>query len=375
MVVQNLPSDILASRIEDIWKLSIPAIENLALERPVIRKEGGLMGARWARSSPGNSYILGREFVNNIQEHPNWKSSLEYLGKASNVQYAALTRHRRDDWDVATHGDDWIAWCPECQRWHSGDWSKFDHSMSAQLIAASYQAWYDATVHFMTERERKLFYAMAYYAVKMRSIWLWDEFGESNLRIVKTLGHVRSGSGEFIMGVNNPLNNSVLKYLLRKVHKTLSALGIRYPCRKPKKFWFEFSKLARSEIGWVAKPEAQLTHPHGFIACRCVHTEKDHFSPRPGVTSVVRNWVNPATDPLERPNNTPEFMVVRMRDLNKTLAWAPGDLGDRMMSTLVDVAVDAGVEDPYGADFSDAELSRAIQKVVGRYSTRSYIES
>ena len=66
-------------------------------------------------------------------------------------------------------------------------------------------------------------------------------------------------------------------------------------------------------------------------------------------------------------------MAMRFRDINKTMAWAPG-IGNTIMDMLADVAISGGVPDPFGLDMSDADLSRADALVTDLYSTRAYLE-
>jgi hypothetical protein len=385
-VNRNVPNEWLRMPVDDLIKVRNRKLENLVLERPVIRTESGPLGVRWARSSAANPYILGREMIMNIQNNGNWKYSPGYLGNSRNVQTAALRQSNETDvslrtmdgpdapWYVATHGDDWIAWCPYCERWHSGDWSNFDLRIGARQILASYNALYRNLRHFLTKAEKKLFYALAYFAIRTPTLWLWRKDGSESLSIRATLGHVRSGSGEFIMAVNNALNWSALQMILEKTHKYLRRKGKRYPCRS-RSWWKAFSQYAAMLLGWLAKPSAQLTHPHGFLACRCVHTREDAFTPRPSITSVMRNWVNCSYDPEEYPNSTRLWMIVRFRELNDTMAWAPKAVADRMMECVTSVAGEAGEDEPYGLDKSERELSHAVHKVVGSYNTRAYLES
>lgn len=369
LVTSVLPDTWLDAPITSLISKQCLALEALALERPVIRKESGPGKVRWARSSSGNVYILGRMFAEFAQNDAKWNKSSVYIGKSSNTVYAAnrCDQGKEDDWYIGTHGDDWLAWCPQCHMWHSGDWSNFDLHVTAREMLASKQAWFDAISHLLTKEQTKWFYALAYLSIRCPSIWLWDRRGRQRLSIRRTLGKVRSGSGEFILD-NNAINSSKLHYLLPLTHKQISS---DLPC-KTKRWWKQFSTNAVN-LGWVAKPEAQFSHPFGFVACRCTHLLEDAFMPRPSVCSVMRNYVNPAYDPDEYPNNARDLLVVRFRELNKTLAWSL--LGDKMMETVVNVHVDtAGVKDPYGDDLSDADLSRAISRIVDQYSTRSYIE-
>lgn len=366
-----IPDSWLERSIESLIGVDNLELEALAVERPVIRTESGPGKVRWARSSTGNVYILGRMFIESVQDSDAWNASPAYIGKASNTVYGAnrISRLDRDEWHLGSHGDDWIAYCPICQRWHSGDWSNWDLHISARQLLASYQAWYDQIRDRLTKQQCKWFYALAYYAIRCPSIWPWGRSGEESLSVRRTLGKVRSGSGDFIMH-NNALNQSYLQYLLPLVHRKV---GRKFPCRS-KGWWSVFSATADEVCGWLAKPDAQLTHPHGFVACRCIHDNERAFMPRPCVSSVIRNWVNPQYDPMEYPNNTTEWMQVRLRDVNKTMAWST-ERGQALMDDLIVVAMNSGVPDPWGVTLSEAELSRMIQKVVGRYSTRAYLES
>lgn len=368
LVARAVPNDWLGRSIESLLGCDNYDLESLTVERPVIRKESGPGGVRWARSSSANLYELGRMIMKPIQDGV-WSQDTSYIGKASNAQYAALRVNKLDDWYIGTHGDDWVAWCPKCQRWHSGDWSNFDLRVTARQLLASYAALYSSLESFLSETERKWFYASAYFAIRAPTIWLWNAKGERQMSVRRTLGKVRSGSGDFVMH-NNAINSSVLNYVLRKVHDSLGRKR-EFPCRS-KHWWSHFSSAA-DNLGWLAKPSAQMTHPHGFIACRCAFKEDRRYSPIPGITSVVRNWVNPAYDPNEYPNNTGLWLACRLRDLNTTVAWSPDDDGRRVMETVVDVALRAGVSDPYGMGYSKADLSRAMQQVVGLYSTSHYL--
>lgn len=370
-IADAVPEEWLSKDIEDLIGVRNPTLEKLALERPVIRKESGPGKVRWARSSSANVYILGRMFIESIQSEGSWSEDVSYIGKASNTQFAALKAPAKDDWYVGTHGDDWIAWCPTCKRWHSGDWSNFDLRVAARLLLASYSALYQVIKHLLTDQEKKWFYALAFLAIRCPSLWLWDRDGSERLSIRATLGKVRSGSGDFIMH-NNAMNSAVCKFLLRKVHAELSSMGRKIPCRS-KLFWKLMQKYANIYFGWKIKPESQLTHPHGFVACRAVHTRDDSYMARPTNTSVLRNWSNPAYDPEEEPNNYLYWMVARFRELNKTMAWST--VGETMIDTVVEVAQDAGVQDPYGMDLDNRILGQTIQRVAGQYSQRAYLES
>lgn len=371
LVSASVPDSWLTNPITALISRNNFELEALALERPVIRKESGPGKVRWARSSSGNVYILGRMFAERAQNSVRWKESREYIGKGSNTVCAAnrCFLGEEDDWYIGTHGDDWVAYCPKCKMFHSGDWSNFDLYVTARQMLASKQAWFEAISHLLSKEQTKWFYALSYLSIRCPTIWLWGrEKGRivDKLSIRRTLGKVRSGSGEFILD-NNAINNSMLRYLLPRVHQAISSIA---PC-KSKRWWDRFSTEAFN-LGWVAKPEAQFSHPKGFVACRCTHVQSDGFWPRPSVCSVLRNYVNPAYDPNEYPNNARDMLVVRFRELNKTLAWSP--IGANLMEMILDVHQSAGVEDPNGSELSDADLSRAIQRIVGLYSTRAYIE-
>jgi len=347
-------------------------LERLTVERPVIRKESGPGKVRWARMSSGNLYILGRGVMDSIQSGEAWGTSARYLGKALNAQLAAIKRSSYDDWHISTHGDDWMAWCPVCERFHSGDWSNFDLHVTARQMLASHEALYGVIRNYLTRDQQKLFYANAYLSVRAPTIWLWNRKGEASMSIRSTLGKARSGSGDFVMH-NNAINWAALNCVLRNVHSKVGERRLR-PCQS-KLWWSTFSRVAAGTLGWVAKPEAQLTHPHGFIACRCYFVRERGFRATPSITSVVRNWVNPAYDPTEYPNSSRLWLVTRFRDVNKTLAWSPPVVAQRVADVLLDVARDAGVSDPWGMDVSNAEISRAVQQVVGLYSTSGFLES
>jgi hypothetical protein len=371
LVVRAVPNKWLERPITHLIGANNVALEKLAVEGPVIRKEGGPGKVRWARSSSGNVYILGRKYIGKIQDDVRWNFSPAYIGKASNAQLAGVLSGSRDEWYVGTHGDDWIAWCPICQRWHSGDWSNWDLHVSARLLLASYQGLYDCISERLSEVERKEFYALAYLAIRCPTLWLWGPGGQEHESVRRTLGHTRSGSGDFVMH-NNNVNQAVLLYLLKKAHAILSARRT-YPCRS-KLWWPLVSSLAASEFGLVLKPSSQLTHPHGFVACRCIFTADNSYVPRPSVCSVVRNWVNPSYDPNEYPNNTPMWMYTRFRDVNKALAWSPVDAST--VEALYNVARSAGISDPAGYEtWTDADLSRIMQTIVGQYSTTAYLDS
>jgi len=367
-VIAVVPKEWLDLPISALVGFDNLSLERLALERPVIRKEGGPGKVRYARSSSGNVYILGRQFVTSVQDSDRWSASPSYIGRSVNAQVAGILSDEEEDWYIGTHGDDWIAWCPKCRVWHSGDWSNWDLHLSARLILASYEALFDRICSDLSESEVRLYYALAYLAVRTPTIWLWDAEGRKAMSVRRTLGHVRSGSGDFVMH-NNAVNFAVLSYLLRKVHGRLDR-GL--PC-KSNHWWPHLSMWAQRHFGMVLKPSAQFTHPHGFVACRCIFTEEDRFSPRPSVASVVRNWVNPSYDPEEFPNNTPVMMYLRFLDLNKTLAWSPKEIQAKVMDAALETALLAGVEDPTGAHFSNAALSRYAQILADPYSTSAYL--
>lgn len=351
------------------------ALEKLATERPVIRAESGPVKTRWARSSPKNLYVLGRRFMKPIQDGLAWNRSKEYIGKASNVQYAAITRSRCDDIWIGTHGDDWVAWCAKCGVFHSGDWSNWDLHVAAKQILSAYESYRKAISCFMqTQEDRKLFAALAYFAIRTPTLWLWNKEGKPSITVRRTLGKVRSGDGGFVMCPNNVANYSGLQWIFSEIHENPLKYGIlsRTPC-KSRRFWTVFSKIASERLGWVAKPTSQITHPHGLVACRCYHTEERAFRPVPTASSVIRNWMNAHYHPEQFPNNSDLWMVARFRELNLTMAWSPW--ATPVMDCAVDVACSAGVGDPFRCNSSEAEISRAILQVVEKYNARSYLES
>lgn len=367
LVAATVPDEWITRPIINLISAKNLELEALALERPVIRKEGGPGKVRWARSSSGNVYILGRMFIERIQDGMLWADNLGYIGKAQNSQRAALKRG--DEWYVGTHGDDWIAWCPVCRVWHSGDWSNWDLHVRATSLLASYQALFEAISSFLSSHEVKLFYALAYLAIRCPTIWPWAKDGRPLMSIRRTLGKVRSGSGDFILH-NNVINRAWLEYLLNNVHERVR-VHTAQPCRS-KYFWPTFSDVALLLSGMVAKPAAQFTHPHGYIACRCYHTVAESFIPRPCVTSVIRNYVNPAYDPLEFPNNSDIWMVTRFRELNKTMAWSPA--ADAVMEVMYRAHIHAGVKDPFFSKVDTPTISRMSQLITSKYSTRAYLE-
>lgn len=357
-------------------------LENLAVETPVIRSESGPGKVRWARNSSGNVYILGRMFAEGIQNGESWSNSPAYIGKASNTIRLACKAAKADTWLVGTHGDDWIAWCPECQMWHSGDWSNFDLHISARTILANRTQMLNVIRPFLSRQELKWFYALTYLAIRCPTIWLWGRGEKPSLSIRRTLGKTRSGSGEFILD-NNCENAAVTRTLLEMTHAELKAKGRRYPC-KSRMFWPEFARLALYHFGWVAKPTSQLSHPMGFVACRCIHDVSRGYLPSPCITSVVRNWVNPAYNPEEFPLNTVSWMRTRFRDVVKTLAWSPDaetpffQVGGERLALgegLAEVAMNAGVEDPWGVDQTQGDISRDIGRVKSQYGTDAYLSS
>jgi hypothetical protein len=60
--------------------------------------------------------------------------------------------------------------------------------------------------------------------------------------------------------------------------------------------------------------------------------------------------------------------------MNKTLAWSDEDVAKTTMDGLFYVAEEAGIHDILGMNMDQSELSRAIQMVVGQYSTGHYLE-
>jgi hypothetical protein len=262
---------------------------------------------------------------------------------------------------------------------HSGDWSNWDLHVSASVILANRQEWLNSMRERLSTEEIKLFYALSYFAVRAPTLWLWDRNGYESLSVRATLGKTRSGSGEFILD-NNVENRAISRYLFEETHTRLNKMGRKGPC-KSRLFWPTFASQAMSKFGWLAKPSAQFSHPLGFVACRCIFSEVNGFLPHPSITSVVRNWVNPAYDPQEYPLNSVPWMQARFRDVLKTLAWSPryklplfegsGTLGEG----LGIIAMRAGVEDPYGVDDSDGDISRSIGRIKKLYSTGSFLSS
>lgn len=371
-IIRAVPDNWLNRSISSLITDNNRELESLTLERPVIRTESGPHHVRLARSSSSNLHILGRMVMKPIQK-ALWPNDLSYIGLAMNAQVAGIkcTKGAYDDWYIGTHGDDWIAWCPVCERFHSGDWSNFDLHVTANQLLASYEALYSVISSRLGSREEhKLFYALAYLAIRAPIIWLWDREGRESLSIRRTLGKVRSGSGDFVMH-NNAVNQACLQLALRSVHGSLRR---EHPCRS-KLWWQRFAEYAKREFGWIAKPSAQFTHPHGFFSCRCIHTISRRFKPSPCVSSVVRNWVNPYFDPEEYPKGcSPIWLAARFRDMNKTLAWSDEDVAKTTMDGLFYVAEEAGIHDILGMNMDQSELSRAIQMVVGQYSTGHYLE-
>jgi len=372
LISAAVPNQWLDKPIEDLIRANCPALESLALEVPVIRKESGPGKVRWARMSSKNVYILGRMFAERVQDGENWNASLSYIGKAVNTVQAAIKCWKGgfDDWYVGTHGDDWLAWCPVCNRFHSGDWSNFDLHETARQQLANKQAFFHTIEPFLDPEQKRWYYALSYLAIRCPTLWMWTRKGHEVVSVHRTLGKVRSGSGEFVLD-NNANNYAVLRDLLPRAHAMLSSR--RFPCRS-RRWWPLFSRLAEERYGWVAKPDAQLTNPHGFVVCRCVHTADRGFFPSPCISSVIRNWVNPSYDPEMFPNNSPEIMTARFRDYDATLGWAPKEVAERFRYLLVDVAMKAGVRDPWGLEMSEADLSRATRLICEGYSTRSYLE-
>lgn len=383
-IVKLVPNEWIGRPIPDLVNVRSPELESMAVETPVIRMEGGPGKVRWARNSSANVYILGRMYARGIQDDHRWSTSSAYIGKASNTVKLGCKSLEADGWLIGTHGDDWIAWCPECGRWHSGDWSNFDLHVAARTQAACKEAYRQTVGRGFSDREMKLFYALAYFAMKTPTFWLWLPDGKRAVTIQETLGHVRSGSGEFILD-NNCENSSVLNYLLRTAHEILRKQGKRFPCRS-RSWWPTLSKLAADFFGWVLKPTSQFSHPNGFVACRCIHEKERAFLPVPCISSVVRNWVNPSYDPNEYPQNTLAMMQNRFRDVVKTLAWNEdakmpimrfeNDSGHyNIIEGLAVVAMRAGVEDPWGVERTQADLSREIGRMCQKYSTDAYLSS
>lgn len=154
-----VPDTWLSKPISDLLSLSNPELEALAIERPVIRPESGPGKVRWARSSCKNLYILGRMLFDRVQSSVQWSAHRNYIGKASNTMSAALRAENRDEFYFGTHGDDWIAWCPHCERWHSGDYSNWDLHITARQILAAYEAWFKVMSPSFNKEEVKWFYA------------------------------------------------------------------------------------------------------------------------------------------------------------------------------------------------------------------------
>lgn len=374
LVIKVVPKEWATIDLRKLIKENNYALEKLATERPVIRAESGPTKTRWARSSPKNLYILGRRFMQSIQDSTKWNSSIEYIGKASNVQYAAITRSRREGVQIGTHGDDWVAWCDHCKVFHSGDWSNWDLHVAARQILSAYQSYRKAIDGYLEDDERRLFAANAYLAIRAPTLWLWDKNGNPSMTVRRTLGKVRSGSGDFVMCPNNVTNNAGLQWIFSEIHDHPLRYGLfaSKPC-KSRRFWTVFSNIAKERLGWVAKPTSQITHPHGLVACRAYHTEERHFRPVPTGCSVVRNWYNAHYDPCEWPNNSELWMVARFREFNLTMAWSPW--AESVMNCAVDMAVSAGVDDPFRCDKSEAEIGRAILQVAEKYNARSYLQS
>jgi hypothetical protein len=131
-------------------------------------------------------------FASPVQSDVRWSSSANYIGKASNTLRLACKAASADDWLVGTHGDDFIGYCPKCGIFHSGDWSNFDLHVSARVILACRQAWFDVIKSMLTPREIKLFYALAYFAIRSPCIWMWNRKGEQRMSIRKTLGFTKN---------------------------------------------------------------------------------------------------------------------------------------------------------------------------------------
>lgn len=359
-----VPDDWLAMPVTALIGVNESPLECLALEEPVVDFKGGPGKVRYVRKVSGNLYILGRMFISQIQNGVKWKGSRSYIGIADNVLKAAAYAEKAGESYVGTHGDDTIIYCPQCQMWHSLDWSNWDLHITARQILASLQALLDVIRPFLNAEQLRWFYALAYLAIRCPTLWCWGRNGKPSISVRRTLGHIRSGGGEFVL-LNNSINWAHTTAMLDDVHA-------RAPC-KSKRFWGEVANVADARYGWLIKPDSQLSHPHGFTACRCIFTRNEGFLPRPCVSSVVRNYVNPNFDPVEWPNSSDLWMVTRYRDINKTLAWSP--VGEQVMDMLDGVHRQAGIQDPFGDELSEADLSRAMLAVSDGYSARSFLES
>jgi hypothetical protein len=338
-----------------------PALELLSLDTPVIRTESGPDKIRWAQSHGKHLYILERMYIEPLQARYNDLPT--YIGKAS---HCGILGRTFEEWDgkpvIGTHGDDWVAlgkgWSA------SGDWSNFDLHVEGIQVVLAYKALSQVlkeTARGWTDDWDGVLRSLCYIASKGPTIWPWAKVNGKLIRRVSVRrleGHVRSGKGDFVLH-NNAMNTAALRKLFER-----GFLG-----------WKRFSKEAREQFGWWAKPTAQKLSTDGFVACRTLFLREADWKPWPCASSVLRNWCRPAYDPLDFPNNTQITMAVRSRELNLTLGYLPDFDYEKLFEAVLLGALEAGVRDPLGSTFSEAELARVQQKLSSDYSLISFLES
>jgi hypothetical protein len=336
------------------------ALSALSLDCTVIRTEGGPTKIRWAQNHSKHSYVLERSIVVPMQDG-SWNHSPLYIGKSSHSKnFGEVFDHWEGRPVVATHGDDWIAALGD-GKFASGDWSEFDHHVTGKQIVMSRKALSDVLFSktAWSEDDDKLLRSLTYLASKGSVLWPWTHTPKGWLPqpgIVPLTGHVRSGSGDFVYH-NNAINQAGLRSIIGKGFKG----------------WKVFVQKAASLLGWSAKRSAQIASKEGFVSCRCVHLREEDWRPIPCVSSVVRNWVRPSYDPMEHPQNFRISFVIRLRELARTLSHLPGDEFESTMKPLLRAALESGVQNPAGSEYSNSELSRWHQRLIGEYGMSSYL--
>lgn len=324
-----------------------PALESICVDVPALRLESGPLKARWTHIWPKTLYIIERAYSQPLLEV--WLDSPYFIGKASHCKYIGRTYSGyRGKPMVFTHGDDWVAADGQSQ-FLSGDWGYFDLTIRGIQQVASYKALSDAlkAKGSWSAYWDSILRSLAYLASKAPTMWPFARrhgkyvVGPSVRRLE---GKVRSGKGDFKLH-EDAMNTAALRVLLAKGFQS----------------WDRFAVDAWDKLGWIAKPDAQGRSPNGFLSCRCAFMEEDGYQPLVSVASAIRNWVRPAYDPNDALQATRVMLVTRLRDLAVTLTYTRDGEWDPVMGAVVKTAVAAGVQDPYGAEYSNAELARCAQ--------------
>jgi hypothetical protein len=341
-------------------------LETICTLVPGLRLEGGPFSPRWVQVFPKMLYIIQRMIIEIIQQ--TWSEHEAYIGKASHCRNIGDEYAGTRGFMIGVHGDDWIAYLA-LLGFASGDWSKFDLRVTGMQEV---QVW-RALDEVLTEKCKAwtpfwsaILRALAYIATRRRTFWCWAII-KGNLKphisIRRLTGKVTSGDGFFVMS-NNAKNKAALGTIFQKVYRRGAFKG-----------WKAFKNVAKAYFGWVAKPSSQRLCREGFVACRTAFIEKSGWQPWPSVASVLRNWARPHYDPLEWINRVRPALAIRFRAVWETLEYLPSDRFSKTMKGVLGAADSAGVEDPWGSEYSDRELQMRYGHLLDQYRHVGFLEA